>query len=29
MMYPNAWSQADTFRAQRGRDGLPDWADHD
>ena len=27
MMYPNAWSQADTFRAQRGRDGLPDWPD--
>ena len=29
VMYPDAWSQADTFRAQRGRAGLADWADHD
>jgi hypothetical protein len=25
--YPHAWQQADHFRAQRGRGGLPDWPD--
>jgi hypothetical protein len=23
--YPNAWRRVDEFRADRGRDGLPDW----
>lgn len=26
-LYPEAWRQADAFRADRGRDGLPDWPD--
>ena len=26
-LYPRAWKQADEFRADRGRDGLPDWPD--
>lgn len=25
--YPEAWKTADEFRADRGRDGLPDWPD--
>lgn len=25
--YPSAWSMADELRADRGRDGLPDWPD--
>ena len=24
-LYPDAWRAADDFRADRGRDGLPDW----
>lgn len=26
-LYPSAWKQADSFRADRGVDGLPDWPD--
>lgn len=26
-LYPGAWRQAKQFRAERGRDGLPDWPD--
>jgi hypothetical protein len=24
-LYPKAWRQADQFRAERGKSGLPDW----